>query len=98
VELDTDRADVRQGYAEQAAQRRERWTELSLRLGIPLLRVGFPQYDLLGGFQRCWSGYRASAQALFDLANLLTEHHRGIAPYRSIYAQKPASDHSQWSH
>ena len=48
--------------------------------------------------QRCWSGYRASAQALFDLANLLTEHHRGIAPYRSIYAQKPASDHSQWSH
>jgi len=68
------------------------------RLGIPLLRVGFPQYDLLGGFQRCWSGYRASAQALFDLANLLTEHHQGIAPYRSIYAQKPASDHSQWSH
>lgn len=37
VELDTDRADVRQGYAEQAAQRRERWTQLSLRLGIPLL-------------------------------------------------------------
>ncbi|EWC39824.1 nitrogenase iron-molybdenum cofactor biosynthesis protein NifN [Stutzerimonas stutzeri] len=68
------------------------------RLGIPLLRVGFPQYDLLGGFQRCWSGYRASAQALFDLANLLTEHHQGIAPYRSVYAHKPASDHSQRSH
>ena len=62
------------------------------RLGVPLLRMGFPQYDLLGGFQRCWSGYRASGPALFDLANLLVEHHHGIAPYHSIYAQKPATE------
>jgi nitrogenase molybdenum-iron protein NifN len=62
------------------------------RLGIPLLRVGFPQYDLLGGFQRCWQGYRGSSQALFDMANLLTEHHQGIAPYHSIYSQKPVGE------
>jgi len=68
------------------------------RLGVPLLRIGFPQYDLLGGFQRCWSGYRATAQALFDLANLLAEHHQGIAPYHSIYAQKPAGEQPQWRH
>ncbi|PMR73791.1 nitrogenase iron-molybdenum cofactor biosynthesis protein NifN [Billgrantia endophytica] len=62
------------------------------RLGVPMLRVGFPQYDLLGGFQRCWIGYRGTSQALFDIANLLVEHHHGIAPYRSVYAQKPAGE------
>lgn len=60
------------------------------RLGVPLLRMGFPQYDLLGGFQRCWCGYRGTSQALFDLANLIVGHHQGIAPYHSVYAQKPA--------
>lgn len=68
------------------------------RLGLPLLRMGFPQYDLLGGFQRCWSGYRGSSQALFDIANLLVERHQGIAPYRSIYAQKPLTEQPQRRH
>lgn len=59
------------------------------RLHIPLLRAGFPQYDLMGGFYRCWSGYRGSQQALFDMANILAEqHHKSISPYRSMYAQK----------
>ncbi len=58
------------------------------RLGIPLLRIGFPQYDLVGGFQRCWFGYRGTQQALFDLANLMLAHHREIEPYHSIYSQK----------
>lgn len=59
-------------------------------LGIPLLRAGFPQYDLLGGYQRVWIGYRGTRQALFDLANLAVTHaHREIPPYRSVYAQKP---------
>lgn len=58
------------------------------RLGIPLLRAGFPQYDLIGGFQRCWFGYRGTTQALFDLANLIVEHHQELPAYRSIYAQK----------
>ncbi|MDO8329475.1 MAG: nitrogenase iron-molybdenum cofactor biosynthesis protein NifN [Fluviicoccus sp.] len=62
--------------------------ETAQRLDIPLLRAGFPQYDLLGGFQRQWFGYRGTQQALFDLANLIVGHHSGIAPYHSVYAQK----------
>jgi nitrogenase molybdenum-iron protein NifN len=59
------------------------------RLGLPLLRAGFPQYDLLGGYARTWIGYRGTRQALFDLANLAHSVERGeIAPYHSVYAQK----------
>ena len=55
--------------------------ETARRLGVPLLRAGFPQYDLLGGYQRLWVGYRGTRQALFDLANLMTEHgHHETAP------------------
>ena len=62
------------------------------RLGIPILRAGFPQYDLLGGYQRTWIGYRASRQTLFDLANILLEHNtREIHPYHSTLAQKQVS-------
>ena len=60
------------------------------RLGVPLLRAGFPQYDLVGGYQKCWIGYRGTRQTLFDLANILSSLEKGeIHPYRSIYAQKP---------
>lgn len=69
--------------------------ESAHRLGIPLLRIGFPQYDLVGGFQRCWFGYRGTAQALFDLANLAMSHHRETAPYLSIYSQKHDGDMAQ---
>lgn len=68
------------------------------RLGVPLLRVGFPQYDLIGGFQRCWCGYRGTTQALFDIANLLTANHKEIEPFHSIYAQKPAEEMQHWRH
>lgn len=59
------------------------------RLGIPILRAGFPLWDLMGGYQRSWIGYRGARQAIFDLANML-EHHNNhiIAPFRSIYGQK----------
>jgi len=64
--------------------------ESAQRLGIPLLRAGFPQYDTLGGYQRCWIGYRGTRQSLFDLANIMLTLERGeIHPYRSIFAQKP---------
>jgi nitrogenase molybdenum-iron protein NifN len=60
------------------------------RLGIPLLRAGFPQYDKLGGYQKTWIGYRGTRQSLFDLANIMLTLEKGeIHPYRSIYAQKP---------
>jgi nitrogenase molybdenum-iron protein NifN len=63
--------------------------ETARRLGVPLLRAGFPQYDLIGGYQRLWVGYRGTRQALFDLANLLVEHgHHEPEAYVSIYAQR----------
>lgn len=60
------------------------------RLGVGLLRAGFPQYDQIGGYMRSWIGYRGTRQLLFDLANMLmAQSHHEIAPYHSIYAQKP---------
>jgi hypothetical protein len=63
--------------------------ESARRLGVPLLRAGFPQHDRVGGCQRTWIGYQGARQALFDLANLLLmQDHHEIEPYHSIYAQK----------
>jgi nitrogenase molybdenum-iron protein NifN len=71
--------------------------ETAQRLGIPLLRAGFPQYDQLGGYQKTWIGYRGSRQTLFDLANIMLTLEKGeIHPYRSIYAQK--TDYREVSH
>jgi len=61
--------------------------ETARRLGLPLLRAGFPQYDLVGGYARTWVGYRGTRQALFDLANLIVGAHHEIEPYRSIYRE-----------
>lgn len=68
--------------------------EPSRRLGLPLLRAGFPQYDQLGGYQRSWIAYQGSRQTLFELANMLLENPRGeVPPYHSVYSQKlTASD------
>ena len=66
--------------------------ETAKRLGVPLLRAGFPQYDLIGGYQKLWVGYRGTRQALFDLANLLVEHgHHEVPAYRSVYASRKDS-------
>ncbi|MGZ4958650.1 MAG: nitrogenase iron-molybdenum cofactor biosynthesis protein NifN [Methylomonas sp.] len=63
------------------------------RLGIPILRAGFPLYDLIGGYQKTWIGYRGTRQALFDLANLVINFaHEEIEVYRSPYAQKPEAE------
>jgi len=59
------------------------------RMGVPVLRMGFPQYDLIGGYQRTWIGYQGVKQTLFDLANIMASLDKGeIAPYHSVYAQK----------
>jgi nitrogenase molybdenum-iron protein NifN len=64
--------------------------ETARRLGVPLLRAGFPQYDLIGGYQKLWIGYRGTRQALFDLANLIVEHgQHDVGAYRSVYASRP---------
>ncbi|MBE0434758.1 MAG: nitrogenase iron-molybdenum cofactor biosynthesis protein NifN [Methylomicrobium sp.] len=63
------------------------------RLGIPILRAGFPLYDIIGGYQKAWIGYRGTRQTLFDLANLVINFaHEEIEPYDSIYAQKPETE------
>ena len=59
------------------------------RLGIPIIRAGFPQYDLLGGYQRTFIGYRGTRQLFFDLANILAERRADAIPqYHSLYSQK----------
>ena len=70
---------VASSHAQQAAQ----------RLGIPLLRAGFPQYDWVGGYARGWVGYRNARQALFDIANLILGQHHEIPAYRSIFRTGP---------
>ena len=78
----TERAELLIGNSHTAAT--------AQRLGVPLLRAGFPQYDLFGGYQRTWIGYRGIRQALFDMANLLQSQNRHeVKPYRSRYAQRP---------
>jgi nitrogenase molybdenum-iron protein NifN len=69
------------------------------RLGIPLLRAGFPQYDLVGGHQRTWIGYRGTRETLFDLTNLLMRQERGeIHPYRSRLSPRPGEEGSRRAH
>jgi len=59
--------------------------ESANRLGLPLLRAGFPLYDQIGAHQRTWIGYRGARQALFDMANTLLAHPE-IEPYHSFYS------------
>ena len=68
--------------------------ETANRLGLPLLRAGFPQYDHVGGYARTWVGYRGTRQALFDLANLMLREHHELEPYRSIYWADSRPDES----
>jgi nitrogenase molybdenum-iron protein NifN len=63
------------------------------RLGIPLLRAGFPLYDRVGAYRRTWIGYQGTQQTLFDLANILLELERGeIHPYQSRLSHKSPSE------
>ncbi len=69
------------------------------RLSVPILRAGFPQYDMIGGYQKTWVGYQGSRQALFDLANLVINFaHEEIPVYHSIYAQKPDNERERICH
>ena len=66
--------------------------DVAARLGVPLLRAGFPLSDIYGGHARCLVGYRGSRQMLFDIANLLAARQRAVAPYRSLYWQGTPRD------
>lgn len=63
------------------------------RLNVPILRAGFPLYDVIGGYAKTWIGYAGSRQTLFDLANLVINYaHEEIPIYRSRYGQKPTHE------
>lgn len=64
------------------------------RLGLPILRCGFPLYDRVGGYQKTFVGYSGARQTLFDIANLVLAHHHSheVPVYRSTLSQKPASE------
>ena len=69
------------------------------RLGVPMLRAGFPQFDVLGGFRRTWMGYAGTRDALFDIANLMLSVEKGeVHPYASIYAQTPGTKEGDDGH
>jgi nitrogenase molybdenum-iron protein NifN len=55
------------------------------RLGVPLLRAGYPQYDRVGGYAATWVGYRGSRQTLFNIANLFLGNHHDIPVHRSVF-------------
>lgn len=58
---------------------------LSRRLGIPLLRVGFPVHDRLGGSRVLHLGYKG-AQQLFDrIANMMIESAQDRSPVGYSY-------------
>lgn len=59
--------------------------ETASRLGLPLVRAGFPLYDEYGAAARRWVGYQGSRSTLFHLANTLATAWREIAPYRSVF-------------
>ncbi len=83
-----DLEDMEQAAQANAAQliiANSHAAETASRLGRPLLRAGFPQYDQVGGYARAWVGYRGTRQALFDIANLMLGQHHELEPYRSIY-------------
>jgi nitrogenase molybdenum-iron protein NifN len=72
--------------------------ETARRLGLPLFRAGFPQYDYVGGYARTWVGYRGSRQTLFDLANLMLSQHHELEPYRSIYWDESRNESHKGEH
>jgi nitrogenase molybdenum-iron protein NifN len=68
-------------------------TQTAQRLGAPLMRAGFPQYDWVGGYARTWVGYRGARQALFDVANLFLGNHHDTPVHRSIFWAGTAREH-----
>ncbi|CAH2599529.1 Nitrogenase iron-molybdenum cofactor biosynthesis protein NifN [Rhodovastum atsumiense] len=41
------------------------------RLGVPLLRVGYPMFDRLGALHRCTAGYRGTRDFIFEISNIV---------------------------
>ncbi|WP_076750789.1 nitrogenase component 1 [Desulfatitalea tepidiphila] len=75
--VDTARPDLIIGHSKGYA--------MSRRLGIPLVRIGFPIHDRMGGSRLLHVGYEG-AMALFDrLANTLIERRQDASPIGYTY-------------
>lgn len=63
--------------------------ETARRLGLPLIRAGWPIYDRLGAQHQLWIGYQGSRNTLICLANqlLAVSHHHEIPARVSIYSK-----------
>ncbi|RJF86526.1 nitrogenase iron-molybdenum cofactor biosynthesis protein NifN [Oleomonas cavernae] len=62
------------------------------RLGVPLLRVGFPIFDRLGAQHRCRILYRGTRDLIADIANLFiaVRPEKGPADFADVLAPMPA--------
>jgi nitrogenase molybdenum-iron protein NifN len=61
--------------------------QASERLGIPLLRVGFPIFDRLGAMHRCTAGYQGTRNLIFEVANIVLSGLHDHAPEDFAHAQ-----------
>lgn len=70
------------------------------RLGVPLFRMGLPQFDRLGGGLTVHVGYRGSRDLLFAIANLFLakEMEHGHDPHGEHPAAGPFDDTAEPSH
>lgn len=66
------------------------------RLGLPLVRVGFPVFDRIGAQDACRVGYRGTRAFLYEIANTVqSQHHRprpedfGAAPIPEEFDHVP---------
>jgi len=82
-----DLENLARKYQAQLLLTNSHGAEASARLEIPLMRVGYPLYDVVGAYAHAWVGYRGVRQTLFDLSNLLASQRKEIPPYRSLYWQ-----------
>jgi nitrogenase molybdenum-iron protein NifN len=48
--------------------------QAAARTGIPLLRLGIPQFDRIGNAHRLTAGYRGTRNLLIEVANLFLDH------------------------
>ena len=69
------------------------------RLGLPLLRVGFPIFDRLGGQHKLRVGYQGARDLIFEVANIFESERReptpeSLDPFRNQeneHERRPAS-------
>ncbi len=54
--------------------------QASARLGVPLFRAGFPQFDRLGAQHQCSVGYRGTRDLIFAVGNTFLENQHDHTP------------------